>query len=357
MPLRYEAQRILVRCPNWVGDAVTATAAVRCLRRNYPHAEVTLLLQPYVRPIFDNAPWFDDVVEFHKERGRAREILRLARVLRQPPRYDVALLLTHSFSTALIVRQGRVKVRVGHAREGRSWLLTDPVPWPATGEDPKLVPKVKLYESLLRYLGCEGADDHRPELFTSQEEETQCDALLRRHGRDPSKRLLAIVPGAAFGSSKLWEPKRFAIVADALAGRHDMQAIILTGPSENKIGRAIAARMRTRPVLFHEGDMTLGHLKGLIRRCALMVCNDTGPRHIGIAYHLPVVTLMGPTHPAVTDSDYPKTVIIRQDVPCGPCFKRICPTDHKCMKLITPEMVISAAEHLLKRFGPHEPET
>jgi len=357
MSLRYQAQTILIRCPNWVGDAVAATAAIRCMRRNYPRARITLLLEPYVRPIFHNAPWFDNLIEFHKERGRAREILRVAKILRRHPRYDIALLLTHSFSTALIVRQGRVKVRVGHARELRSWLLTDPVPWPAAGKDPRLVPKVKVYESLLHYLGCEGAEDQRPEIFTSPEEETWCDKLLRSHGRDPSKRLLAIVPGAAFGSSKLWEPERFATVADALAERHDMQALILTGPSENKIGRAIAGRMRTPPILFDEGEITLGRLKALIRRCALMVCNDTGPRHIGIAYQLPVVTLMGPTHPAVTDSDYPKTVIVRQDVPCGPCFKRICPTDHKCMKLITPQMVISGAEHLLKRFGPHEPET
>ena len=78
-----------------------------------------------------------------------------------------------------------------------------------------------------------------------------------------------------------------------------------------------------------------------------MICNDTGPRHLAIAYNIPVVVLMGPTSPVVTHSDYPRTVILRQDVPCAPCYLRRCPTDHRCMTLITPEMVISAAETLL----------
>ena len=78
-----------------------------------------------------------------------------------------------------------------------------------------------------------------------------------------------------------------------------------------------------------------------------MICNDTGPRHLAIAYNVPVVVLMGPTSPSVTHSDYARTAILRQEVPCGPCYRRSCPTDHRCMTLITPERVVAAAESLL----------
>ena len=356
MTLRYAAERILIRCPNWIGDMVAATATIRCMRQNYPDAHIALLLEPYTRPVVENAPWFDELVPFDKKRGRMAAILRVSKKLRRPPRYDLALLMTHSFSTSLIAWLGRAAIRVGHAREGRSWLLTDAVPWPKTGKDWKLVPKVRAYAGLLHYLGCEGADDQRPEVFTSAEEETECEGLLLKHRREPGRDLLAIVPGAAFGSSKLWEPVRFASVADTLAERHTMQALILTGPGEGAIGEEIARHMKTQPILFKEGTMTFGQLKGMVRRCALMICNDTGPRHLGIAYNLPVVTLMGPTDPAVTESDYAKTIIVRRPVECGPCYLRKCPTDHKCMKLITPEMVVTAADDLLKRFGPHKPE-
>ena len=151
-------------------------------------------------------------------------------------RYDLALLLTQSFNSALMVRLARAKRRVGHARDGRSLLLTDAVPWPGRGENPRLVPKVQVYSSLLEYLGCEGAADQRPEVFTSPEDEAQADKLLAARGRDAGRPLLAIVPGAAYGASKLWPPARFAAVADALAASRRLQAVLLTGPGEEPIG-------------------------------------------------------------------------------------------------------------------------
>lgn len=330
---------------------VAATAAVRCVRLNYPDAEISLLLWPYVRPVIENAPWFNRIIEFDRHRGALRQMLHVAGALRKPARFDLALLLTHSFSSALVVWLGRARRRVGHARNGRSWMLTDAVPWPRKGRDIHLVPKVELYSGLLEYLGCDGARDQHPELFTSEEDEKECDRLLEVAGRDPGKKLLAIVPGAAYGASKLWGLERFAAVANALAQRRNLQAALLTGPGETAIGQAIAGGITSRALTFPEGRMSFGALKALVRRSALMICNDTGPRHVAIAYNVPVVVIMGPTDPIVTHSDYARTHIIRREVPCGPCYLRVCPTDHQCMKLITPEMVLWAAEDLLDRYG------
>ena len=136
-----------------------------------------------------------------------------------------------------------------------------------------------------------------------------------------------------------------------------MQAMILTGPGEGAIGREVAGCMAATPITFAAGEMTFAHLKGMIRRAALMLCNDTGPRHLAIAYHVPVVVIMGPTDPAVTASDYQKTTIVRQSVPCAPCYLRTCPLDHQCMRRITPEQVVTAAEELVQRCGPHRPRS
>ena len=350
MSLRYDAQRILIRCPNWIGDAVASTAAVVCMRKNYPDAHITLLLRPYVRPVMENASWLNEIIELDERRGLG-EFLRIGRRLRRPARYDLALLLTHSFSSALAVRCGGARRRVGHARNGRSFLLTDAVPWPRKGRESHLVPKVELYSGLLDYLGCEGAYDQRPELFTSRADESECERLLTRHGCDGGRPLVAIVPGAAYGSSKLWAPERFATVADRLSAERNLQSVILTGPGEDAIGRDIALAMKSHPISFRKGDLTVAVLKAVVRRCALMVCNDTGPRHVAVAYNVPTVVVMGPTHPAVTHSDYERTHIVRQDVPCGPCHLRTCPADHQCMKLVTPDMVLWAAGDLLDRYG------
>ena len=360
MPLRYPAERILIRCPNWIGDMIAATAALRCMRANYPQAHIALLLKAYVRPVIAHAPWADEVVEADP-RGGLAGLLATARRLRHAPRYDLALLLTQSFNSALMVRLAGAKRRVGHARNGRRLLLTDAAPWPGRGlvlrseesllrrvaENPRLAPKVQVYSSLLEYLGCSGADDRRPEVFTSPEDEAQAEKLLAARGREAARPLLVIVPGAAYGASKLWPPARFARVADALAASRGLQAVVLTGPGEEPIGAEIARAMKAPTISFREGEVSFGALKAIVRRSALMICNDTGPRHLAIAYNVPVVVLMGPTSPIVTHSDYPRTAILRQDVPCGPCYRRRCPTDHRCMTLITPEMVLAAAEALL----------
>jgi heptosyltransferase-2 len=346
MALRIEADRVLVRCPNWIGDAVAATATLRCLRRNYPKARITLLLRQYVRGVFENAPWFDDMIVMEGPEGKGRGFLATGGEIRRG-RYDLALLMTHSFSSAALAWLGRAKRRVGHAKGGRSWLLTDRVRWPGASDDPERVAKVAVYRSLLEYLGCEGAEDQRPELFTSAQDEALADELLARHRFDASQRLLAVAPGAAYGSSKLWPPERFGLAADELCRSENMRAALLTGPGEGEIALQIARRMETTPVTFREGEISFGALKALVRRCALMLCNDSGPRHLAIAYRVPVVVVMGPTDPAVTDSDYAKTVILRQPVPCGPCYLRSCPVDHQCMKLITPDMAVGAAMELL----------
>jgi len=348
MALRYPADRILIRCPNWIGDMVAATAALRCIRNNYARARITLLLTPYVRAVVENARWYDDIVEYdpHGGLGAMRAAVR---ALRRGPRCDLALLLTHSFNAALVVRLAGARKRVGHARHGRSLLLTDAVPWPAAGPERDLVSKMALYSSLLEYLGLEGVQAMRPQLFTSPEDEAAVTRLLAAHGRDPARGLLAIVPGAAYGASKLWPPERFAAAAEELARRDGLQPMILTGPGESQIAREIARGIPSGPITFDEGEMTFGRAKALIRRSRLLICNDTGPRHVGIAYNVPTVVLMGPTSPRVTDSGYARAIILRREVPCGPCYLRVCPTDHRCMKLITVPMVVDAAEELLKR--------
>lgn len=347
MPLRYPVERILIRCPNWIGDMIAATAALRCMRSNYPRAHIALLLKGYVRPVVAHAPWADEVVEVDP-RGGAAGLFATAKRLRRAPPYDLGLLLTESFNSALMLFLGRAKRRVGHPRDGRRLLLTDAVPWPGSGENPRWVPKVQVHSSLLEYLGCEGANDQRPEVFTAPEDEAEAERLLAAGGRDAGRPLLAIVPGAAYGASKLWPPERFAKAADALAASRRFQAVVLAGSGEERIAAEIARGMKDRPIRFREGEVSFGALKAIVRRSALMICNDTGPRHLAIAYNVPSVVLMGPTSPLVTHSDYARTTILRQDVPCAPCYLRRCPTDHRCMTLITPEMVVAAAEVLLE---------
>ena len=345
--MKLEARNILVRSPNWVGDAVMTTPVLRCLRHNYPDARISVLAKPYVREIYDGVPWIDEIIEYddagtHHGLGG---LWRLGRELRAG-RFDLAVVLPNSLSSALIARLSGARRRLGYRRQRRGWLLTDTLEPPM--RDGVIVPRnmVDYYFELLASIGCERTDK-MVALFESPEGERRAEELLAEQGRDPAKRLIGINPGASFGSSKMWMPERFANVGDGLIERYGCQVIVFTPEHEREIGEAVIGAMR------HPAITTIGHglslelLKSLMKRCSLLVTNDTGARHFGVAYGLPVVVIMGSTQSAYTDVNLEKTIIVRVDVDCGPCQQKVCTTDHRCMTLITAEMVLAAAARFL----------
>src|SRR5262249_14814885 len=95
------------------------------------------------------------------------------------------------------------------------------------------------------------------------------------------------------------------------------------------------------------GGLSLGLTKACVRRCDLLVTTDSGPRHFAHAFDRPVVTLFGPTHIGWTETYPPHAVHLQKEAPCGPCQKRVCPLDHRCMRDLRPAEVYRAAESLL----------
>lgn len=349
MGLKYPADTLLIRCPNWVGDAVMTTPTLRCLRRNYPQARITLLVRRYVRQVYEDGPWFDEILEW-------RGFLSCYRALRGR-KFDLAVLLVHSFDSALLARLIGAAHRVGYTRGDQGFLLSDPMPWPRENRKRRTpgfarVPKVDLYAGITDYLGCEGCADRRQELFYNPSQAGIVAETLRRKGAAPDKPLVTIVPGAAFGASKHWSSENFAAVGDALAEKLGASVAVIASPHETDIVKAICASMTSPLISFDEGEMDLSLLKPLVASSSLMVTTDTGPRHYAVAFNVPVVVLMGPTDPKNTDSDYSRTTILRHDLECAPCHRRKCPKDHKCMALITVDEVLAACDDLLGRFGP-----
>src|SRR4029079_9890799 len=115
------------------------------------------------------------------------------------------------------------------------------------------------------------------------------------------------------------------------------------------------SHMRHAAVDLSAHGLSLGALKEIVRRCDLMVTNDTGPRHIAAAFDVPVVTIFGPTHPEWTEINFPRERKVAVKVFCGPCQKKTCPLDHRCMTLATPEMVCDAATELTQQPQPTPP--
>jgi heptosyltransferase-2 len=338
--------RILVRCPNWVGDLVMATPSLRALRERFADSEITLLLKPALAGILAGAPWYDRLLplRIYGEDRRWGRLGRAAAALRGEA-YDLGILLPNSFGSAWMLRRARVRRRLGYARNGRGWLLTDRVPPPRERGFVVPVPMARYYLELVGRLGCD-TDREDLELHVTAEEEAAADGEQEKLGLTGTKPLIAIAPGASFGASKMWPPANFAEVADAILARRGGAAWVLPGPGEEGPARTIAERMRGR-VAVTWPPLETGPLKAQIRRCALLLTNDAGGRHIASALGVPHVVVMGPTDLRYTGLGGRRGAVVRREVPCGPCHLKVCPLDHRCMTLIRPREVAEAAERVL----------
>jgi heptosyltransferase-2 len=328
--------------PNWIGDVVMATPAIRAVRGHFPSARLLAVGKPYVAETLAGAPWFDDTIV-------ADRTLSVAARLRQESA-DTAVLFPNSFRTALAARLGGCRTVVGFARYLRDPLLTRRL-YPA--RDRRGLKPSPALDSYNRVVGLLGVPDpgHRLELFTTPADEAAADAAWQVLGLNLFGEVIGLNPGGAFGSAKHWPVEHFVTLARSLAERRGAGVVVLCGPAEREMARAIAAAAdRPGVVSLADRPLSLGLSKAVVRRLALLVTTDSGPRHFAAAFGTPVVTLFGPTHIAWTETNFPDAVHLQKPVPCGPCQKRVCPLGHhRCMTEQLPAEVFAAVEDLLRR--------
>jgi lipopolysaccharide heptosyltransferase II len=318
---------IVVRAPNWVGDAVLSIPALKSLRQRFPSARITLLARTWVAGLFESASFVDQIWRFGPS-----WVSNVRKMRREG--FDTGVLLTNSFASALTMRIGRVAERVGYATELRSALLSHPVPL-----EPGKHHQTRYYLHLLESAFGPGPSPDigiRP----SADERERARRLLADSGLDLSERFAVLSPGAAFGSAKRWKEAGFAGLADRL-GSEGFRTVIVGSAAEREIGDRVSALMRSKATNL-AGETDLETLVGLLAEAALVVTNDSGPMHIAAALGTPTVGIFGSTDPEVTGPIGPRARVVSHKVDCSPCLLRKCPIDHRCMENLTVEQVFEA---------------
>ncbi len=273
--------------------------------------------------------------------------LALAKRLRDDA-FDWAVLLPDSVRAAVGPRLAGVPRRAGYARDpARRALINDVVPLPRDARGQRLpIPMVERYLRITRNLGCRDQGEH-VELAVAPDDAERVAGELRAAGVTSGQGIAVVSPGASFGPSKLWPTEHFAEACNRLERELGLRAVVASAPDELPLARALVERTDHAVLWRPDGSATLGALKALVARSALTLSNDTGTRHVAVALGVPTVVLMGSTDPRHTACNLKQQRVLREDVDCSPCQKKVCPIDHRCMTRVTTDRVVAEARSLL----------
>lgn len=346
--------KIAAFLPNWIGDAVMATPALRAVRTQFPDAEIVGIHRPVIGGVVEGTGLIDRSLIWNpKGDERSQRGLRFAMQTRRE-RFDTALLFPNSLRSAFMAWVSGAKRRVGFRRDGRSWLLNDGIE--AKPKSPPH-PVIDEYLRLAEHLGCTQFS-RTMEVATQPHEEKQWHDFRQTHPSPFSwDRYLCLNPGGAFGAAKHWPTAQFAELARRISDELLRTVVVLCGPAERNTAREIAELAERRSV-FAMADVppSLGLTKAAIKYADLLVTTDSGPRHLAPPFDVPVITLFGPTHIAWSETYYGKAVHLQQPVDCGPCQQRECPLQHhRCMTELSVDRVFANVARMLERFAPETP--
>lgn len=304
---------VVVRLPNWIGDIVMALPVLDRLRRHAPDGAVAVQVHARGRDLVEGLP---GLARIHPVPARGGP--RWPRVLRElrAARYDTGLLLTSSFSSALLFALGGVGERVGWSSELRDPLLTRGVRRP-----PRTTRLSGQYQALLAALGLDGPVE-RPRFRPPEAARDAAARWLAARGLSSSAPI-ALAPGAAFGTAKRWPTARYRELARCITQGAGTPVVVVGGPNEEALLMEVGGGIPGAYVL--AGTLPLSGTAALLERCHAVVSNDSGLLHLAAAVDAPVVGLYGSTAPEWTAPDSKRLTILHLGLSCSPCFRRECP--------------------------------
>jgi heptosyltransferase-2 len=333
---------ILVRSPNWLGDALMTTPVLHRLRKQFPQSSIAVLAKPWVSAVFGSSPDVDEVILYQNPGPHQgmRGMRRLAQGIKARG-FDTVIHFPHSFESAWISFISRIPRRIGYASEGRGILLTHRL---TLSRALKAEHQVPFFFHLLEPLGIKERphpEKNPLEMTISAKDRLKAEIRLQDLNIFPEDQLIGLAPGAVYGSAKCWPLERFGALAEALIKSRGAKVLLLGTGVDTLAGSG--QEVVPGPGFFNLLDRTdLGEALALIQKCRLVICNDSGLMHAAVALRVPLVALFGPTNRARTGPWGGRSRVIQKTFPCSPCLKKTCSEPKTCMEAITVEEVLEA---------------
>ena len=334
-----DPKKILVFHTAFLGDVILNLPMVQILKREYPNAEIDVAAIPNAAQVLQNHPAIHRVIEYDK-RGSQKGIagmVRMIGMLRQN-RYDLAIVSHRSMRSALIVAAAGIPRRICFSKSAGRWFFTDVVTY-----QPSLH-EVERNISLLQPLNIKLQGKELPSVYPSADDIIAVNQAMQRHGIDPSQRFVAIAPGSVW-ATKRWPPEHFAELVRKIADRNWVP-LLIGGPGDRELCISIAQLSQSQSVQNFAGELTVLQSAELLRRCAVVISNDSAPVHLAVAVRTPVIAIFGPTVPAFGFGPYgiSDRVVQIDGLKCRPCSIHggdVCPIGtFVCMKDLRVENVM-----------------
>ncbi len=331
-----EVSNILLRVPNWVGDAIMGLPVLSGLAQVFPQANIAVLAASRVAPLFAAHPQVAETVIYPQGLEKWRRLWGLR------GRFDLGVALPNSLESAWGLWLAGTKERTGYNTDGRRLFLT------AALDGCEKLRDLHTVFYLLGVLRAFGELTHftPPRLYLTEVEVAQGGALLEAAESESEGPWVALSPGAAYGPAKRWPPERFAAVGARLQEDLGARLILLGGPEDRPVTAEVAGHLQGK-CLDLAGRTTLRQALAVLSQAQVLITNDSGLMHAAAALGVPVVAIFGSTNPNATRPFTDRATVIYHGLPCAPCLKRTCDIGYPCLTSISVEEVLEAARSWL----------
>ena len=353
--------RVLLIRLRLIGDVVLSTPLIRALRRTFPDASLSYLVEREAAPVVSGNPHLDEVIVVERTRGLARLVddIRLARRLRRE-RFDVVIDMHGGPRSSWLALATGAPQRIGYDIAGRHWMYTRTVP-----RARELRPRhsvVNQWDLLTAIEGWRGSDpdpaQDAVEMALDEAADRRIAARLERAGVEPEHELIVVHVSASNPFRRWPEPAFAEVVSSLVRGSAARRIVLSSGPSDRPAADRIAASARdllsaeSRARVIDFGEFDIGELRALVARSRLFIGGDTGPLHVAATTATPIVAIYGPTLPARSAPwrrpEIPSESVEITGLACRPCDQRVCaPGDYRCLTTLRPAAVLAAAERAL----------
>ncbi|MCA9408183.1 MAG: glycosyltransferase family 9 protein [Candidatus Omnitrophica bacterium] len=324
-----EIKNILIIRIDRIGDMVCSVPTIESIRRFYPQAKISLLVNHLTRDLLKDSPLINNILIYGQHGALNAN------------RFDLVfdLIKDYTLQTAWLAFLTRARYRVGFDIAHRGAFFNLRIN-PRKNFDHIVDETLELTEQMgicslnrIPVLCVGSSDDKAIDQFFDKTCIKKTDLLIG-------------IQVSGFYPTQRWIPQRFAETADYFVEKLGAKIILLGAKTDEGLLRYIQDRMKHQAVLCH--NLSLSHLKALLKHCHLLVCNNSGPLHMAAALGVPTVSTMGPT---VAYRWWPRGknhIVVRKELNCIGCNSGVCRIKtHDCMQLITVDDVITASLKIL----------